>query len=226
MANLLQYAQLANAAYQAAEPATMKLPAGFKLLQPRANGVAASGFKGAIFGGVGEVVVAFAGTEVSRGVVDAVQDITADLRLPFDMPRQSSYAYFLFMEAQSGLKKGQSITICGHSLGGALTQHVAYWTKANFVTFNAPGVYAGIQGTKAAFLHSPQKAWRTWQASFGPSADGHNYRLPDDPVSMMRPHYGRSCLTLDNTLELGGHSMDDVVKACEKSGWGLRRPFS
>lgn len=225
MASLLHYAQLANAAYQAAEPGTMRLPPGFRSIINRAGGMGAAGFKGAVFQGGDEIVVAFAGTEVNRGVVDAVQDITADVRLPFDMPRQTSGAYFLFLEAQSRMQSHQRITICGHSLGGALTQHVAYWTKADFVTFNAPGVYTGIQGTKAAILHSPQKAIRTWIATFGPSADGHNFRLPDDPVSLMRPHYGRSCRTMANQQGATGHSMDDVVRLCENSHWGGRRPF-
>jgi hypothetical protein len=41
----------------------------------------------------------------------------------------------------------------------------------------------------------------------------------------MRPHYGRECVTLHNTLGASGHSMDDIVRVCAGSGWGLRRPL-
>jgi hypothetical protein len=224
MGSLLEYARLANAAYKAATPGAMALPAGWSLVE--AN-VAGAGFKGATFRGGGEMVVAFAGTEINRGVVDAVQDITADIRLPFEMPRQTSKAYALYLRAAELLdgRTVRHITITGHSLGGALTQHVGYWTKSRFVSWNAPGVYMGIQGTKAAIFHSPQKALRTWKATFHKGADGYNYRLPNDPISVTRGHYGRSVITMDNGLGKSGHSMNDVVEVCQGSVWGSRRPF-
>jgi pimeloyl-ACP methyl ester carboxylesterase len=224
LATVLEYALLADAAYQAGSGSSLKPPESWTLVET-STGV--GGFKGAAFARGGELVVAFAGTEIKSGVVDAIQDVTADLRILGDMPRQSSAARDLFKAAQEH-SLGQhcgTTTICGHSLGGALTQHIAYWTKENFVTFNAPGAYTGIQGTKLAFFHSPQKAFRTWEASFRSAATGYNYRLPNDPISKVGIHYGSHTITMDNDLGKSGHSMVSVIEVCRKTIWGSRRPF-
>lgn len=219
MGKLIEYAMLCEEVYTV--PGT-RAPAGWSVLESSST---ATGFKGAIFASGDELVVAFAGTD-THGVLDFMADATADLRLMTDMPRQTSDAYVLYNRGV-GLKSRHrlgSITICGHSLGGALSQHIGYWTASNFVTFNAPGVYTGIQGTKVAFLHSPQKAVRTIVASFGPTADGRNYRLSDDPVSRLGFHYGR----LETILPGGGasgHGIGECLKALRVNGQGQNGVF-
>jgi hypothetical protein len=214
MARLVDYAKLCRDVY--AVPGT-GAPDGWKVLESWRT---ATGFKGAIFLGANELVVAYAGTDTST-VWDFVPDATADLRLLLDMPRQTSDAYYLYNKAVElqGRHGAGEMTICGHSLGGALSQHVGYWTKNRFVTFNAPGVYTGIQGTKVAFLHSPQKAVRTLLATFSGSADGRNYRLSDDMVSRIGVHYGR----LEVLLPGGGatgHGISECIKALAANGQG------
>jgi hypothetical protein len=143
-----------------------------------------------------------------------------------ELPRQTSDAYYLYNRALElkGRHGAGHMTVCGHSLGGALSQHVGYWTKSNFVTFNAPGVYTGIQGTKVAFLHSPQKAVRTILATFSGSADGRNFRLSDDYVSRVGVHYGR----LEDLLPGGGatgHGIAECIKALKVNGQGAQGMF-
>lgn len=219
MARLLEYASLCDAAYQVSGT---RAPAGWTFLE---RSITATGFKGALFASGDELVVAFAGTDTSNAL-DFVQDAIADVRLMTDMPRQTSDANALYhrgADLQARHRLGR-LTICGHSLGGALSQHIGYWTKGNFVTFNAPGVYTGIQGTKLAFIHSPQKAYRTIMATFTGEADGRNFRLADDPVSMLGVHYGR----LEKILPGGGasgHGIAECMKALKVNGQGSNQMF-
>lgn len=219
MARLVDYALLCKEVYTS--PGT-RAPDGWKLLETART---ATGFKGAIFLGANELVVTYAGTDTSS-VSDFLSDATADLRLMLDMPRQTSDAYYLYNRALElkGRHRAGHITVCGHSLGGALSQHVGYWTKSNFVTFNAPGVYTGIQGTKCAFLHSPQKAVRTILATFTGSADGRNFRLSDDLVSRVGVHYGRLEVLLPGG-GASGHGIAECIKALKVNGQGTQPVF-
>lgn len=218
MARLLDYAMLCQHAYGVPPRA----PSGWKVLEASNT---ATGFKGAIFTNGDELVVAYAGTDTGNAW-DFISDATADIRLMTDMPRQSSDAYALYKRGAAlvGRHGLGSITVCGHSLGGALSQHVGYWTKNNFVTFNAPGVYTGIQGTKVAFLHSPQKAVRTIMATFQDGADGRNFRLQDDPVSRLGIHYGRLDLIRPGG-GASGHGIAECIKALKINAQGTQTMF-
>jgi len=219
MARLTDYATLCDEAYSV--PGT-RAPAGWQVLESWST---ATGFKGAIFVGGSEIVVAYAGTDTGA-VGDLIADVTADIRLMIDMPRQTSDAYAMYNRGRALLDQHRlaNLTVCGHSLGGGLSQHIGYWTKCNFVTFNAPGVYTGIQGTKVAFQHSPQKAWRTITATFSGEADGRNYRLSDDPVSMFGIHYG-TVATILPAAGASGHGIGECLKALRANGQGGESPF-
>jgi len=227
MAKLLDYAAMCSGAYKA--PDSPDVP-GFQSPMSVAGD---AGFKGAIYHSSNEVVVAFAGTELDQGAGAAIQDITADLRLMTDMPRQMNDARVLFeygQKYQAALNLPH-ITVCGHSLGGGLTQFMAYWSKENFVTFNAPGVYTAIQGVKFCFLHSPQKALRTWKATFAGHADGYNYRMPDDAVSRLGIHYGPLITIQGGEMDggvgrvLAAHMLGAISRCLQLTPWGSRRPF-
>ena len=102
------------------------------------------GFKGAIYNRKDDCIVAFKGTETEKGAKQAIQDLTADLRLATgDLPKQVAPAAKLLAFAQTNFKN-LTISICGHSLGGGLAQVVGYQAGAPFVTFNAPPMATNV----------------------------------------------------------------------------------
>lgn len=84
-------------------------------------------------------ILTFRGTEITLG------DLKADVQLTTnDIPDQvTSLIYFFMDNVIPILKEGEKINICGHSLGGYLTQVCAF-TFAEYIdeiyTFNSPGL--------------------------------------------------------------------------------------
>ena len=84
-------------------------------------------------------ILAFRGTEITP------EDLRADVQLTTNnIPDQvTSLIYFFMDNVIPILKEGEKINICGHSLGGYLTQACAF-TFAKYIdeiyTFNSPGL--------------------------------------------------------------------------------------
>ena len=84
-------------------------------------------------------ILAFRGTEITPG------DLNADIQLTRGkIPDQAISLIYFFMDyVLPILKEGEKINICGHSLGGYLTQACAF-TFAEYIdeiyTFNSPGL--------------------------------------------------------------------------------------
>ncbi|MDU2360709.1 MAG: Mbeg1-like protein, partial [Campylobacter concisus] len=84
-------------------------------------------------------ILAFRGTEITPG------DLNADAQLATNyIPTQVTSLIYFFMDyVLPILKEGEKINICGHSLGGYLTQACAF-TFAEYIdeiyTFNSPGL--------------------------------------------------------------------------------------
>lgn len=114
------YAQLANAAY---DPANSTLPSGWELLQTPPDNPA--GYDGAAFKNniTGEIVIAHRGTEP----LTFDGDWTSNLQMGANqLPDQYQYAKdFVDRIMNSPDYAGASVTITGHSLGGALAQLTA-----------------------------------------------------------------------------------------------------
>ena len=130
------------------------------------------------------------------------------------------------------------VSICGHSLGGAIAQVVGNRQRIPFVTFNAPGValvsrnwsevavsglvgmaYVRAAGTMASAVRHPLQAVQDLASLFH-LARGLNFRLGWDVVGSVGVHYGRviqipySGKALD---VLAKHKMATVIEALRAS---------
>ena len=92
-------------------------------------------------------ILAFRGTEITPG------DLNADAQLATNyIPTQVTSLIYFFMDyVLPILKEGEKINICGHSLGGYLTQACAF-TFAEYIdeiyTFNSPGILTDYMKTR------------------------------------------------------------------------------
>lgn len=93
-------------------------------------------------------ILAFRGTEITP------RDLYADVQLTTnEIPAQVNSLINFFLDSVIPiLKEGEKINICGHSLGGYLTQICAF-TFAEYIdeiyTFNSPGILTDYMATRA-----------------------------------------------------------------------------
>ena len=193
------------------------------------GGLFNDGFHGCIYVNdeSGEIVVAFKGTGPSKvgtaqGKINILRDVHADLKLTLGIiPNQASSANRLFKRAREAYGDGP-IRIVGHSLGGYLTQCVAYWHKVPFVTFNAPGAYLDLQKAKVN-IFKPQVAWRSIKATGG-NNEGLNFTHWGDFVGEFGMHYKK--VVRLGTWNPAKHGMAHMVSTIESSQkWRDHVPF-
>ena len=119
---------------------TKKFTSRFRLLKHQKNDEL--GFSATLFEDTmdnNKKILAFRGTEITP------EDLRADVQLTTNnIPDQvTSLIYFFMDNVIPILKEGEKINICGHSLGGYLTQACAF-TFAKYIdeiyTFNSPGL--------------------------------------------------------------------------------------
>ena len=214
---------LANAVYDTAP----NVP-GWSVVRQHNAGGHLDGFQAATFSGEGVTVVAF------RGTAQAMDGV-ADLKLGTGM----NSTYFSAAETYIADRKGDPKTfICGHSLGGAITQVVANRQGFHFVTFNAPGVAVlasrnmgdatvgmtavRLAGMTASAVRHPFQMARDVRAAFN-VVHGLNVCLQNDVVSKIGVHYGevvRIAGTSSNPLT--EHRMTTVNAVLASSPVGLR----
>jgi pimeloyl-ACP methyl ester carboxylesterase len=145
--------------------------------------------------------VAFKGTSLKRDMVE-------DFKLGVGM-NTTHYALATAFTSSLPISKGAKVSVCGHSLGGAIAQIVGNRNQLPFVTFNAPGVAlisrnvgevartvmtggAAIRtaGTVLSAVRHPVQAYQDTVAVFHKTV-GANLRLEGELVSKIGVHYGR-----------------------------------
>lgn len=239
MAHLHIYAKMADNVYQVPDAnAVLKDLPGWSVFGTAGSAdgftggtVHNSGFKGCIFIGPNEVVVAFKGT----GGGKLVQDVLADAKIAIGVvPREASAAHHLFERALNtfGGQPQRPLTVLGHSLGGGLTQVIAHWHKVRFITFNAPAMGSTIQKAKVN-IFKPQQMMRAIHASSQQAAEGYNFRVQGDPVSSRKlsalGHYGKVITIktplINGTTPLSAHSMTRFHDYLSRSSDGYKDPF-
>ena len=222
MPTLLEMATLAGAAYSC--PPTVD-GGWLRTDQHLATG-RMDGFQAATYVNNGVTVLAFRGT--AQGM-----DAVADLKLGSGM--NTSY----FSDAEDYAFAYQhlpNVFICGHSLGGAITQVVANRRGFRFATFNAPGVaiFASrniasasplmtavrIGGGALSVLRHPMQAARDVRATFN-RVRGINLCLRNDVVSKIGVHYGE-IVTIPGTSAnpLIEHKIATVITALGSNAVG------
>ncbi|HEX8568368.1 MAG TPA: hypothetical protein VF699_00365 [Caulobacteraceae bacterium] len=192
MPTILELAEMSNAVYDLTNAPNGWTQVDAKTAPPR------SGLQAATYTQGSETVIAFRGTVPSQS-----GDLQADAMLGLGM----NCEYFAEAEAYASAHAGDpsKTTLCGHSLGGAITQIVGNRQSIKFATFNAPGValfasrnigsstVTGLAvrtaGATLSAVMSPRQAWRDIRATFN-VVNGLNVRLRMDVVSMIGVHYG------------------------------------
>lgn len=216
MAKIIEYAQMCDAVYSEDPQVDGWSRVAFK---PSGSGWS-DAFQGAAFRKGGEVVFACKGTSQKR-------DVLADLKLGVGM-NSSQFSKAEKFIKQTGSCGAQTITVTGHSLGGAIAQIAGHRNKLRFVTFNAPGVAlysrnvdqmaaslgVGLAirtaGTILSAVRHPMQAARDLKGAFR-KANGVNIRLGKDVVGCIGVHMGKVV-----EIPYGGGAMD--VKTKHKIG--------
>src|SRR5262245_42567634 len=197
MATVMTYAQMSNAVYDTDPVVDGWRRMGFR---PSGSGLTVA-FQGAAVQKGREVVFAFKGTSQAR-------DAIADFKLGVGM---STYEYSSAMDFVQSVHvyRDSRVSVCGHSLGGAIAQIVGKRLRLPFVTFNAPGVglisrslgeVATTLGIGTAMLRTAgamaSAIWHPVRAAQDAAARarwvrGANFRLGKDVVGFIGAHYGR-----------------------------------
>jgi pimeloyl-ACP methyl ester carboxylesterase len=209
MATGLEYAKIADIVYstnpQFTDPPLTdwhRVEGGFHQSTAAFTGA----FQGVALSKGAEVVIAFKGTATDGSTTK--RDVLADFMLGFGM--NTSHYTRATEFVTSVLGRGFSrISLCGHSLGGAIAQVMGNRFRLPFVTFNAPGVAllsrnldevaqtfqtgtAKLRavGAAASALVHPVQAVQDAVALFHRTR-GANLRLPGELVSRVGVHFGR-----------------------------------
>lgn len=213
MATVITHARMCDAVYDDDPVVEGWSRVGF---QPTSSGLSRS-FQGAAFGSGSEIVFAFKGTNCGR-------DAIADVKLGIGM-NTGQYSDAMDLVRSVTVMPGSQVSVCGHSLGGAIAQIVGNRMRLPFITFNAPGVGLVSRniGEVAATLALGTAALRTAGAilsaalhpvqaaqdarSFFQWVRGVNFRLGRDVVGMIGVHYG-------NVIQLpySGNATDVLLK--------------
>lgn len=218
MPNIIDYAELSDAIYEADGAATGWVQTAF-----RRGGN--SGLQAAVYTRGSNTIVAFKGTS-------AAMDVVADLKLGVGM-NTSMYSEAEQFVAKYATRPG--VVVTGHSLGGAIAQTVGNRRRLPFVSFNAPGVallasqnihtvnpVLGVGrlagGIVGAFRH-PMQTMRDIGSAFHTSL-GVNYRLSGDAVSMYGLHYGPIVNMQASGDPLTQHKMTTVLEVLRSNGQG------
>jgi hypothetical protein len=204
MVTLLEYAQLADKAYVPSTDASPSI-AGWRSSRiraldadqgakdPRWEGLQCRAFR-RIHGK--DVVIAFRGTACGA-------DFLSDAKLSaWGIPMRCHEAIRL-TETWKAHYSGRSVTLTGHSLGGAIAQVAGIVTNTRFVTFNAPGMWSNCVG-----VCSFPKLMNTLSR-------GMNFIKWGDTIGNFGKHIGDTrrvqFSSVANLIPLGAHRMGGFI---------------
>ncbi len=239
MANCLDYAKIAYAAYFTGPNQYYEDPSGHMVddwtVQHWKTGTFSDAFQGGIWTKGNDIVVGICGTnpkQKGKLVADLLDDARIGLRL---LPNQASAARKLVRMAKALATGTQRVSVCGHSLGGGLSQVCGVWEEVPFVTFNAPAMKHVVKAARIN-IFKPQMMIRTIRAKSADDTVGVNFRIrgmgPDgrarnDPVSIHGAaggHIGMA-VNLPAMSITGAHGKNTCWQAVLATDWAFIDPF-
>lgn len=229
MANCLDYAKIAFAAYFTGAGQYYEEPAGHMVddwvcQHWKTGGFFSTGFQGGIWQSSDSVVVGCCGTNPQQKG-KFLADLSADLRIGLKiLPNQCDPARKMVRMAKQ-IANGRPVSVTGHSLGGGLAQVVGLWEQVPFVTFNAPAMRQAMHLARVN-IFKPQMAKRTAGAMAVRDAAGMNFRITGDAVStsLGGDHVG-TVVVLDNTTGKGAHGKGNIWQSVLQTDWANIDPF-
>ena len=231
MANCLDYAKIAYAAYFKATAQYYAEPPGHMVddwrVQKWESGTFwGDGFQGGIWQNDTDVVVGCCGTNPKQ-IGKFLSDLSADIRIGFGiLPNQCSSARAM-VKAAKQVAAGRRVSVTGHSLGGGLAQVVGVWENVPFVTFNAPAMARSIKLSHAN-IFKPQMMARSWSSANVRDVPGVNVRIAGDLVStsdFARGDHVGMVVDLRNATGGGAHGKGNCWQAVLETDWANIDPF-
>ena len=230
MANCLDYAKIACAAYHTGKGQYYEDPPGHMVddwtVQKWETGtVFGDGFQGGIWQKGNDVVVGCCGTNPGQPG-KLMQDLLADLKIGFRiLPNQCKSARQMVRAAKQ-IAKGRRVSVTGHSLGGGLAQVVGLWEEVPFATFNAPAMADVINVSHFNFLNPVMMA-HSWASKSVSETPGIDFRVDGDLVSMngiAGKHVGM-VVDLRNATGGGAHGSGNCWQGVLETDWANINPF-
>jgi hypothetical protein len=239
MANCLDYAKIAYAAYFTGKNQYYEEPSGHMVddwtVQHWETGTLfGNGFQGGIWQSANDVVVGCCGTN-PRQKGKLMSDLGADMRIGLRiLPNQASSARKMVNVAKQ-IAAGRRVSVTGHSLGGGLAQIMGVWEQVPFVTFNAPAMRDVIRAANVN-IFKPMMMVRTLQAQSCDDTAGVNFRIRgmgsdgvvrNDLVSMEGIAGGHVGMVVDlpAASSTGAHGKNTCWQAVLATDWSFIDPF-
>lgn len=239
MANCLDYAKIAYAAYFTGSTQYYEDPAGhmvddWQVQKWETGTLFGDGFQGGIWYSQHEVVVGCCGTNPKQKG-KFLSDLSADIRIGLRiLPNQASSARQMVRAAKQ-VAGSRRVSVTGHSLGGGLAQIVGVWEEVPFVTFNAPAMKHAVKAANFNIL-KPMMMIRTLASKSADDTAGVNFRIRglgsdgvvrNDLVSIHGLAGGHIGMVVDlpSASSTGAHGKNTCWQAVLATDWAFIDPF-
>ena len=215
--NVLQLAAAARAAYNNPLSGSSLGSSAYHVIAAVQN---ADGFAAVAYQWDGQVIISFRGTEPSTfsNILADGSFLTGAANGMMALYVADAVAFLSsVMESVNASTGSYSITLTGHSLGGAVAELVGSDTGFRTVTFNAPGNQNFLTDTD--IQDSLSQVGPSQGSGLTPADPITSYRLPNDLASVIGDHPAGAQIeniadtSLSDTGAISEHLIDNVISA-------------